>query len=108
MGLHKSNGMIVIFVVCDRFTKYALCTPLAHPFGAAKAGQGLFYTIVKLHGWPSDRDNTFISAFLIELMKQHAIKMLRSIAFHLQCDDQTKALNKASQRDIYAMSLGTY
>jgi len=43
VGLPKSNGMTIIFVVCDRFMKYAHFTPLVHPFGAAKVGQGFFF-----------------------------------------------------------------
>ena len=70
--LPKSNGRTIIFVVCDRYTKYAHFIPLAHPFGAAKIGQVFMDTIVRLHGWPSeiisDRDNIFMSAFWFELM----------------------------------------
>ena len=40
--LPKSNGMTIIFVVCDRYTKYAHFIPLAHPFGAAKIEQVLW------------------------------------------------------------------
>ena len=96
--LPKSNGMTVIFVVCDRYTKYAHFIPLAHPFGAAKIGQVFMDTIVRLHGWPSeiisDRDNIFMSAFWSELMQQHEVKLLKSTAFHPQTDGQTEALNK--------------
>nr|KYP74691.1 Retrotransposable element Tf2 [Cajanus cajan] len=94
VSLPKSIGMTVIFVVCDRFTKYAHFTPLA-----AKVGQVFLDTVVKLHGCPSkiisERDSIFISAFWTELMKQHEVKLLRSTAFHPQTNGQTEALNKA-------------
>ena len=96
--LPKSNGMTIIFVVCDRYTKYAHFIPLAYPFGAAKIGEVFMDTIVRLHGWPSeiisDRDNIFMSAFWSELMQQHEVKLLKSTAFHPQSDGQTEALNK--------------
>ena len=98
-GLPKSNGMTVIFVVCDRLTKYAHFLPLAHLFGVAKVAQLFMDNIVKLHGWSSeiilDRDSIFMSAFWTELMKKHTVKLLRSTAFHPQTDGQTEALNKA-------------
>ena len=86
VGLPKSNGMTVIFVVCDRLTKYAHFLPLAHPFGAAKVAQLFMDNIVRLHGWPSeiisDRDSIFMSAFWTKLMKKHTVKLMRSTTFH--------------------------
>ena len=99
VGLPKSNGMTVIFVVCDRLTKYAYFLPLAHPFGGAKVAQLFMDNIVRLQGWPSeiisDGGTIFMSAFWMELMKKHVGKLLQSTAFHPQTDGQTEALNKA-------------
>jgi hypothetical protein len=99
VGLPKSNGMSVIFVVIDRMTKYAHFFPLSHPYSAAKVASVFMDNIVKLHGWPSeiisDRDSIFMSSFWTELMKTHGVKLLKSTAFHPQTDGQTENVNKS-------------
>jgi hypothetical protein len=63
----------VIFVVVDRFTKYAHFLPLKHPYTAQSVAKVFFNNVVKLHGLPkmiaSDRDKVFTSIFWKELFK---------------------------------------
>jgi hypothetical protein len=63
----------VIFVVVDRFTKYAHFLPLKHPYTAQSVAKVFFNNVVKLHGLPkmiaSDRGKVFTSIFWKELFK---------------------------------------
>lgn len=66
-GLPLSQGKSVIFVVVDRFSKYAHFTPLKHPYTATSVAQVFFDNIFRLHGIPTttvcDRDPAFTSKF---------------------------------------------
>ena len=66
-GLPKSEGKEVIFVVVDRFSKYAYFMALIHPFSASSVAKVFMDNVYKLHGFPativSDRDPVFLSHF---------------------------------------------
>jgi hypothetical protein len=73
-GLPKSNGKEVIFIVVDRFNKYAHLMTLTHPYSAITVAKSLMENVYKLHGIPativSERDNIFLDQFWKELFKQ--------------------------------------
>jgi hypothetical protein len=64
-GLPKSEGNEVIFVVVDRFSKYAHLMALAHPYFAITVAKVFMENVYKLHEMlatiVSDRDNIFLS-----------------------------------------------
>lgn len=51
-GLSKANGMEVIFVVVDRFSKYGHFLPLKHPYTAKTVSDIFVREIVRFHGFP--------------------------------------------------------
>ena len=93
-GLPNSKGMIVIWVVVDRLSKYAHFLALAHPYTIASIAQLFLDNIYKLHGLPhtivSNRDKVFISKFWQELF---GIQL--STSYHLQINDQTEVVNRS-------------
>lgn len=72
-GLRKSWGKSVLFVVANRFLKYALFILLAHPYMAAHVAQIFFEQIVHLHGIieiiTCYKDVAFTSTFGEELFR---------------------------------------
>jgi hypothetical protein len=64
-GLPKSEGNEVIFVVVDRFSKYAHLMALAHPYFSITVAKVFMENVYKLHEMlatiVSDRDNIFLS-----------------------------------------------
>jgi len=66
-NLPKSEGKEVIFVVVDRFNKYAQFMALSHPYSATTMAKTFMDSVYKLHGMPvtiiSDRDTIFLSKF---------------------------------------------
>lgn len=97
-GLPKSEGYTVIFVVVDRYTKYAHFMPLKHPFTASKVAKLFMDNIVRLHGIPrsivSDRDKVFTSNFWQDVFKKCDTKLQLSTAYHPQTDGQTERINQ--------------
>lgn len=61
------SGYNTIFVVVDRFSKYAHFLPLKHPFSALTVPEVFLANVAKLYGMPksivSDRDRVFTSSF---------------------------------------------
>ncbi|GKD91102.1 retrotransposable element Tf2, partial [Tanacetum coccineum] len=103
-SLPSSNEKTVIFVVVNRFSKYAHFIPLSHPFTAAHVAQVFFDNVYKLHGLPkiivSDRDKVFLSMFWKELFKALQVSLHLTTAYHPYSDGQTEVfyLDRAQQR----------
>ncbi|XP_055960653.1 transposon Tf2-1 polyprotein [Mercurialis annua] len=97
-ALPPSSGKSVLFVVVDRFSKYAHFIPMSHPYSAVSVARIFFDNIYKLHGLPetivSDRDVIFTSAFWTELFKLSGTKLAFSSAYHPQSDGQTEVVNR--------------
>lgn len=95
-GLPSSHGKNVIFVVVDRFSKYANFMALSHPYTAVSVANLFFDNIFKLHGLPetivSDRYVTFTSSFWKELFTLQGTKLCFSSSYHPQSDGQTRLL----------------
>lgn len=72
-GLPQSHSVNCIFVVVDKFTKYAHFVALKHPYSAASLAKLFIDNIYELHGLPlsiiSDRDRVFTSTLWRELFK---------------------------------------
>lgn len=96
-GLPISSAKNVIFVVVDRFTKYAYFIILSHPFSASSIAKLFLGHIYKLHSMPqsivTDRDKIFTSKFWQELFRLLGVKLQLSTAYHPQTDGQAKRLN---------------
>ncbi|KAF5459666.1 hypothetical protein F2P56_019593 [Juglans regia] len=97
-GLPLSNGVSVILVVVDRYTKYGHFLALSHPYTAQGVAQIFMDQVFKLHGLPksivSDRDIVFLSSFWKGLFELQGSTLSFSSAYHPQSDGKTEALNK--------------
>ena len=96
-GMPKVKGVGLVFVVVDRFLKYAVF--MAAPSTCiAKVATDLFYrNVVKYFGLPedivSDRDSCFISRFWTILFGLLGSQLKFSIANHPQTNGQNKRIN---------------
>lgn len=70
-GLPRSGRYNCIFVVVDKFSRFAHFIPLAHPFTAATVATTFFDNVFKLHGSPeqiiSNSDKIFNNQFWQQL-----------------------------------------
>lgn len=96
-GLPKSKGFEVIWVVVDRFSRYAHFIALTHPISAKGLAQ-IFFEQIKLHGIPetivSDRDSLFLNEFWQTLFKISGTKLCMSSAYHPQSNGCTQRVNQ--------------
>ena len=107
-GLPKSEGKEVIFVVVDRFSKYAHFMALSHPYTAHTVAKTFMESIYKLHGLPativSDRDSIFLSQFWKELFSLQGVNLHYSTAYHPQSDGQTEVVNRCIKGYLKCMT----
>jgi len=98
----------MIFVVVDYLSKYAHFAPLQAYFTVIKVVEVFVANVVKLHEFPcsivSDRDKVFISSFWQHLFKLHGTSLKMSLAYHLQTDGQSKAVNKCVEMYLRCFS----
>ncbi|GJT60682.1 ty3-gypsy retrotransposon protein [Tanacetum coccineum] len=106
-GLPVYKGLSVIFVVVDRFTKYAHFGPLPASFNAPRVADVFIDLVVKHHGIPktivSDRDPIFVSTFWKQLFAASGTQLNHSTAYHPQTDGQTEVVNRGLEQYLRAM-----
>ena len=97
MGLPSSEGCNWIFVVVDRYSKYATFIPTPKECTAEQAARLFLKHVVKYWGVPksiiSDRDTRFTGKFWTELFKLLGTELKFSTSFHPQTDGQTERAN---------------
>jgi transcription antitermination factor NusG len=92
------KGYDGIFVVVDKFSKYAIFCECKSTISAKQTAE-LFIKHVFIHfGMPkqiiSDRDARFLSSFWTHLFRLLDVKLMKSSAYHPQTDGQTERMNK--------------
>ena len=96
-GFPLVEGMRSIFVVVDRFSKYAVFIRAPHACPADAAANLLFKHVVRYFGLPediiSDRDSRFTGRFWTALFNLMGTKLKFSTANHPQTDGQTEHVN---------------
>ena len=96
--LPVSAGHSVVWVICDRLTKYAHFIALPTHFTTQQLARRFSVEICRLHGIPktivSDRDPLFISTFWQHLFKAQGTMLKFSSSYHPQTDGQTEVLNR--------------
>lgn len=97
-GLPHSNGYDYVWVIIDRFSKYAHFVGLRHPFTAKSLAELFAKEIVSLHGVRcsilSYQDPIFLSNFWKELFLRMGTKLRMSSSYHPQTDGQSEVLNR--------------
>ena len=89
----KVSDCLSIFVVFNRFSKYAMFIP-APEACLVEEEAGLFYSnVVRYFGFPKDRDAKFTGKLWVELFKLLSSKLKFSTANHSQIDGQTERVN---------------
>jgi len=96
--LPTSAGHSVIWVICDRLTKYAHFLTLPTHFTAQQLASRFSVEICQLHGLPktiiSDRDPLFVNTFWQHMFKAQGTTLKFSSSYHPQTDGQTEVLNR--------------
>lgn len=107
-GLPKSQGYEVIWVVVDRFSRYAHFVGLQHPISAKSLAMSFFDQIYRLHGLPesivSDRESLFLSEFWQTLFKIAGTRLCMSTAYHPQSDGCTERVNQCLEQYLRSMT----
>nr|ABA97403.1 retrotransposon protein, putative, unclassified [Oryza sativa Japonica Group] len=107
-GLPKSDNKDVIWVIVDRFTKYAHFVALSHPFTADQIVTQFVENYYKHHGLPavivSDRDIIFTSQTWKDVFEKAGVKLHFSSGYHLQTDGQTERVNQCLENYLCCMT----
>ncbi|XP_058783052.1 uncharacterized protein LOC131657702 [Vicia villosa] len=97
--LPNSFGHTVIWVICDRLSKFVHFLALPTKFTAKDLASRFAVEIFRLHGTPrsivSDRDPLFLSTFWKTFFKVHGTSLNYSTAYHPETDRQTKVVNRS-------------
>ncbi|XP_058769067.1 uncharacterized protein LOC131642924 [Vicia villosa] len=97
--LPNSFGHTVIWVICDRLTKFVHFLALPTKFTAKDLASRFSVEIYRLHGNPksivSDRDSLFLSSFWKEFFKQQGTILKYSTSYHPETDGQTEVVNRS-------------
>lgn len=106
--LPKYEGKEVIFVVVDRFSKYAHFIAIPHPYTVIIMARVFLDNIYKLHGLPativSDIDAVFLCLFWKELFAKQGVKLCYFTAYHPQSDGQIEVVNKCLENYLCCMT----
>ena len=93
-----SRGNDAVFVIVDRFTKWAYMVPIPEAIDAPQVAQLFFNHVFTRHGMPktivSDRDTLFLSHFWQTLWELMGTRLKMSSAYHPQTDGQTEVVNR--------------
>lgn len=96
--LPESSGFNSIFVIVDRFTKFAHFVPTRTDISSLEMAKLLVSNVFSKHGVPedivSDRGSKFTSVFWEQLTKALGIQRNLSTAYHPQSDGQTERVNQ--------------
>ena len=96
-GFPKVDGMASVFVIVDRFSKYAIFIGAPKACPADVAAELFFRNVVKYFGLPeniiSDRDTRFTGRFWTVLFGLLGSELKFSTAAHPQTDGQTERIN---------------
>jgi len=91
-------GHSVVWIICDRLSKYVHFIALPTHFTAQQLTRRFLVEICRLHGVPktivSDRDPLFVSSFWQHLFKAQGTMLKFSSSYHPQTDGQTEILNR--------------
>lgn len=104
--LPLSHGYDSIWVVCDRFTRYAHFVPCNETLDAPGLAWLFLDRIFRYHGLPdsiiSDRGSTFVAQFWCELTKLLQVQLKHSTAYHPQTDGLTERTNQTLEAYLRA------
>ena len=101
-GLPKCQGKSALWVVIDRFTKFAHLVPMQHHFTSKTLASLFIEHIFKLHGIPrkiiSDRGQSFMGQFWVEFFTHYGTVLSHTSAYHPQTDGQSENLNRTIEQ----------
>lgn len=110
IGLPKTQGKDSIFVVVDRFTKFAHFYAISITCIAVQLAELFFREIFILHGLPkrivSDRESKFMSLFWQELFRLSGTHLTPGTSYHPQTDGQTEVTNKWIEGYLWHYKIG--
>jgi len=91
-------GHSVIWVICDRLTKYVHFITLPTHFMAQQLAKRFSVELCHLHGLPrtivSDKDPLFVSTFWQQLFTAQGTTLKFISSYHAQTEGQTEVLNR--------------
>ena len=96
-GFQKVSDYKSIFVIVDRFSKYAVFIPASETCPVEEEARLFFNNVVRYFGLPKDiistRDARFTGKFWVELFKLLGSELKFSTTNHPQTDGQTERVN---------------